>query len=152
MMNQDQVAQEIVIDAPIERVWAVLTESEYVGQWFGDGTPAPVDLRPGGIMRLDHGDHGAFPTKFVSVDPPRALSYRWASGFPGVVADEANSTLVEFTLSAEGGGTRLKVVESGFTTRAPSPNPSPDDTRESHEQGWAAVVGKLGELSEKLAV
>ncbi|WP_326951400.1 SRPBCC family protein [Amycolatopsis sp. NBC_01307] len=151
-MNQDQVEQEIVIDAPVERVWAVLTEPEHVGRWFGDGTPAPVDLRPGGIIRLDHGDHGTFPTKIVAVDPPRALSYRWASGFPGVVADEDNSTLVEFTLSAEGGGTRLKVVESGFTTRAPSPSPSPDDTRESHEQGWTAVIAKLGELSEKLAV
>ncbi|WP_328617586.1 SRPBCC family protein [Amycolatopsis sp. NBC_00355] len=151
-MNQDQVEQEIVIDAPIERVWAVLTESEYVGQWFGDGTPAPVDLRPGGIIQLDHGDHGRFPTKIVALDPPRALSYRWASGFPGVVADEANSTLVEFTLAAEGGSTRLKVVESGFTTRTPSPNPSPDDTRESHEEGWTAVIAKLGELSEKLAV
>lgn len=151
-MNQDQVAQEIVIDAPIERVWAVLTESEYVGQWFGDGTPAPVDLRPGGIIRLDHGDHGVFPTKIVALDPPRALSYRWASGFPGAEADEANSTLVEFTLSPEAGGTRLKVVESGFTTRTPAPVPSPDDTRESHEEGWVSVLAKLRELSEKLAV
>ncbi len=151
-MNQDQVEQEIVIDAPVERVWAVLTEPEHVGRWFGDGTPAPVDLRPGGIIRLDHGDHGQFPTKIVAVDPPRRLSYRWASGFPGVVADEDNSTLVEFTLSVEGGATRLKVVESGFTTRAPAPSPSPDDTRESHEQGWTAVIAKLGELSEKLAV
>lgn len=151
-MNQDRVEQEIVIDAPIERVWTVLTESEYVGQWFGDGTPAPVDLRPGGIMRLDHGDHGVFPTKFVAIDPPRSLSYRWASGFPGEVADEENSTLVEFTLAPENGGTRLKVVESGFTTRKPSPNPSPDDTPEMHNEGWAAVIGKAKELSEKLAV
>jgi hypothetical protein len=46
----------------IERVWAVLTKPGHIGVWFGQGTPAEVDLHPGGIMILDHGEYGTFPT------------------------------------------------------------------------------------------
>ncbi|MEV6787940.1 hypothetical protein AB0M96_37380, partial [Streptomyces sp. NPDC051098] len=31
----------------------VITEPEHVGNWFGQGSPTPVDLRPGGTMHLD---------------------------------------------------------------------------------------------------
>ena len=47
-MQKDRIEQEIVIAAPIERVWAVLTEPAHVGRWFGQGGPAEIDLRPGG--------------------------------------------------------------------------------------------------------
>ncbi|MFE0024879.1 SRPBCC family protein [Amycolatopsis sp. NPDC059021] len=151
-MVKDRIEQEIVIDAPVERVWAVLTEPEHVGQWFGHGEPPPIDLRPGGVMRLDHGEHGQFPTVFVEVEAPRYLSYRWASGFPGELATESNSTLVEFTLSPEGDGTRLNVVESGFAQRPQAAGPARDDSYESHEGGWSEVLAAVRKRSEKLAV
>jgi len=147
-MNEDRIEQDILIDAQPENVWAVLTEPAHVGEWFGQGAPAEIDLRPGGIMVLDHGEHGTFPTTIVTVDPPRRFTYRWASGFPGEVANEANSTLVEFTLEPESGGTRLKVVESGFTTRLPSP--SPDASYASHVEGWTGIVAELKKRIEKL--
>ena len=151
-MNEDRIEQDVLIDASPESVWAVLTEPAHVGEWFGQGAPAEIDLRPGGIMQLDHGDHGKFPTTIVDVDPPRRFTYRWASGFPGEAANEANSTLVEFTLEPENGGTRLKVVESGFTTRLPAPVPSHDDSHAGHVKGWAGILPELKKRSEKLAV
>ncbi len=39
-MHADRIEQEIVIAAPVERVWAVLSEPEHVGRWFGHGKPA----------------------------------------------------------------------------------------------------------------
>src|ERR1700722_3498168 len=99
-MTTDRIEREVKVSAPIEAVWAVLTDPAHVGTWFGTGTPADIDLRPGGVMVLDHGDHGTYPTLIVSVEPPRMFSYRWASAYPGVVATEENSTLVEFTLEA----------------------------------------------------
>ena len=112
-MKPDRIEREIVIAAPIERVWDVVTKPEHVGVWFGQGQPAEIDLRPGGTMVLDHGVHGVFPTRIVTVDEPHRFSYRWASGFPGQPATEDNSTLVEFTLAADGDKTRLVVVETG---------------------------------------
>ncbi len=151
-MNEDRIEQDILIDAQPAQVWAVLTEPAHVGEWFSQASPPEIDLRPGGIMRLDHGEHGVFRTTIVTVDPPRRFVYRWASGFPGEVATEANSTLVEFTLEPENGGTRLKVVESGFTTRLPAPEPKPDDAYAGHVKGWTGIVAELKKRSEKLAV
>lgn len=142
-MNNDAVEREITISAPIERVWSILTEPDHIKMWFGPGTPVRIDLRPGGLMELDHGIHGAYPTTIVKVDPPHAFSYRWASAYPGVVATEDNSTLVEFTLKEIPGGTVLRVVESGFALIAIPPEREASAGYESHSNGWTRVIEKF---------
>lgn len=149
-MDADRIEQEIVIAAPVERVWAVLTEPDHIGQWFG-GRPADFDLRPGAIMGLDHGKHGKFPTRIEKVDPPHYLSYRWASGYPGQVADEENSTLVEFSLAAEGDGTRLRLVETGFAGLTIPADRYEDASHESHSRGWLEVLPGLRKYAEQTA-
>ncbi|TJZ55716.1 polyketide cyclase [Streptomyces piniterrae] len=149
--DRNRVEREISIAAPVERVWAVLTEPEHVGSWFGQGEPTPVDLRPGGIMRLDHGEYGQFPTTIVKVDPPHYFSYRWASAYPGEVAVEGNSTLVEFTLTPEGDGTRLRVVETGFADIVIPEDRMTSASYESHAAGWSGQVENIQRYAERLA-
>jgi uncharacterized protein YndB with AHSA1/START domain len=110
-----QIERETLISAPVERVWALLTEAEHVGRWFSDAG-AEVDLRPGGEIVLRWAEYGTGRARIVDVEPPRRFSYRWASirEHWGEEPDDRNSTLVEFTLVPEGDGTRLRVVESGF--------------------------------------
>ncbi|MBG0564750.1 SRPBCC family protein [Actinoplanes aureus] len=148
-MGRDRIEREVFVKATVERVWAVITEPEHVGVWFGQGGPAEIDLRPGGVMRLDHGDHGTYPTRIVAVDPPRYLAYRWAAGYPGEIADESNSTLVEFFLLAEEGGTRLRVAESGFATLTIPAAREKSAGFDSHERGWREVVDNLKEYAER---
>ncbi|MFH8679653.1 SRPBCC family protein [Streptomyces lydicus] len=148
--DRNRIEREISIDAPVERVWAVLTEPEHVGSWFGQGEPTPVDLRPGGIMHLDHGQYGQFPTTIVKVDPPHHFSYRWASGHPGEVAVEGNSTLVEFTLTPDGDGTRLRVVETGFEEIAIPEERASTAGYYSHSGGWTEMTKKLKQYTERL--
>ncbi|MFJ9414209.1 SRPBCC family protein [Streptomyces sp. NPDC101227] len=147
---KDRIEREITIAAPVERVWAVLTEPEHVGSWFGQGEPTPVDLRPGGIMHLDHGEYGQFPTVIVKVEPPHHFSYRWASAHPGDVATERNSTLVEFTLTPEGEGTRLRVVESGFAGLHIPEERTKTASYESHSEGWSGQVKNIKQYAERL--
>ncbi|GGU57780.1 activator of HSP90 ATPase [Streptomyces albospinus] len=149
--ERNRIEREITIDAPVERVWAVLTEPEHVGSWFGQGKPTPVDLRPGGIMHLDHGQYGQFDTTIVTVDPPHHFSYRWASGYPGQVATEDNSTLVEFTLTPEGGGTRLRVTETGFASLVIPEEREPFASYESHSEGWTGQAKNIKQYAERLA-
>ncbi len=151
MMSADRIEQEVVIAAPVERVWAVLTEPEQVGQWFGQGTPAQIDLRPGGTMVLDHGAHGTFPTRIEKVDPPHYFSFRWASAYPGEEATEKNSTLVEFALTPEADGTRLRLVESGFASLAIPPHREATASYDSHARGWTDLLGDLRRHAERLA-
>jgi uncharacterized protein YndB with AHSA1/START domain len=147
-MGADRIEREITIAASPERVWEALTEPAHVGTWFGVGTPAEIDLRPGGLMQIDHGEHGRYSTRIVRVDPPRAFSYRWASAFPDVVATEENSTLVEFSLEPVDGGTVLRVVESGFDALAIPAEREDSAGFESHSKGWSGVIEKFGAYAE----
>ena len=68
-----QIERETVIAAPVERVWALLTEAEHVGTWFCDAG-AEIDLRPGGEMVMRWAEHGVGRARIVDLDPPRRFS------------------------------------------------------------------------------
>jgi uncharacterized protein YndB with AHSA1/START domain len=107
----DTISREVVIDAPPDVVWSIVTEPRHVARWFSD--EAEIDLRPGGAMLLTWHGHGAYQGRVETVDPPHTFAFRWLrreNNEPG----EGTSTLVEFTLAREGSRTRLRVVESGF--------------------------------------
>ena len=38
----DRISREVVIDAPPDRVWAIVTDSQHVARWFSD--EAEIDL------------------------------------------------------------------------------------------------------------
>src|SRR5918997_3765919 len=139
-MVPDQIERETVISAPVERVWALITEAEHLGRWFGD-SGAEIDLRPGGAMVLRWTEYGATRGRVVAVEPHNRFSYRWAP-FKDPSGDEpveGNSTLVEFTLAPDGNGTRLRVVESGFAALATSEEQRARNL-ESNTEGWAAEL------------
>ncbi|MFF4803922.1 SRPBCC domain-containing protein [Streptomyces sp. NPDC001351] len=115
-MIPDSIERTIVINASVERVWSVLTEPAFLGEWFGNGEPVKIDLRPGGLLLFDHGVHGAIPARIEKVEPPHTFSWRWSQGAAGEEPTDSNATLVEFTLTADEAtaGTRLTMTETGF--------------------------------------
>jgi uncharacterized protein YndB with AHSA1/START domain len=112
----DRIETDVLIAAPLARVWELVTEPEHVGRWFGDAG-AEIDLRPGGALSLTWREHGTVHGRVETVEPPHRFVWRWLSEM-GSEAEPtpANSTLTEFTLEAEGDNTRVVVVESGFDT------------------------------------
>jgi uncharacterized protein YndB with AHSA1/START domain len=146
-MVPDRIEREIVIDAPREVVWAVVTAPEHIGSWFSDS--AEIDLRPGGKGTLTWDEHGSFPLRVEKVDPPHALAFRWARP-AGAEPRAGNSTLVELLLSEVGGGTRLRVVESGFAELESDEEETARHVQEN-TQGWEHELGELREYVSKLA-
>lgn len=150
-MVPDQIERDIVIAAPVDRVWELITQPEHLGRWFGDAG-AEIDLRPGGEMILRWSEHGTSRGRVERIEPRRLFSYRWApfKDPAGEEPAEGNSTLVEFTLEPEGDGTRLRVVESGFASLATS-----DEQRhrnvESNTGGWKAELGELSDYATQVA-
>src|ERR1700716_2363444 len=110
-MVPERIEREIVIDAPLEVVWSVVTEPEHISGWFSDS--AELDLRPGGRAVLHWNDFGTVQGRVERGGAPPFSPFRWAVA-PGRDIDESTSTLVEFSLCAEQDSTRLTVVETGF--------------------------------------
>jgi uncharacterized protein YndB with AHSA1/START domain len=110
---RDSIEREVLIAASPERVWEVITVPEHINQWLWDF--AEIDLREGGAMTLA-GTYKAKPYSYEAtiedLDPPHVFAFRWAEG--GWV--DGGSTRVEISLTAADGGTRLRLVESGFAS------------------------------------
>ena len=136
----DQIEREIFIAAPPERVWPLVAEP---GFWATDDESIRgTEVREGESLVARHSEHGEFPMRVEKADPPTYLAYRWNSAFPGEALRDDNSTFVEFTLTPEAGGTRLRVVESGFAALLTT-----DENRRNvikdHTAGWAACIPAL---------
>ncbi|HEY2674926.1 MAG TPA: SRPBCC domain-containing protein [Rugosimonospora sp.] len=144
-MIPNVIEQEILIEAPMDVVWRVVTEPEQISRWFSDS--AEIDMRPGGDGVLAWKDHGTVKLRVEKLEPPRAFSFRWV--FPeGAEPREGNSMLVEFALSAEGESTRLRVVERGMRDMGAWTEEEKARFVEDHTAGW---VGHLGGLRTYVA-
>jgi uncharacterized protein YndB with AHSA1/START domain len=147
VLTEDRIERETLIEAPIERVWALVTQP---GWWAAQemSDVAGTVARAGETVVAPNSTHGDFPVHVERVDPPTYVAYRWASAFPGQELRDDNSTLIEFTLADEGGKTRLRVVESGFGGLA--------GTGELRRQaftdntnGWAEMIEVLKTAAER---
>ena len=108
-----RIEHGVLVQAPIGRVWDVVTQAEHLAAWYAfDG--AEIDLRPGGAMVFRWREHGACWARIGAVDPPQALSYRSALLAPDEEPQPGNATLVEVSLRADNGATRLRLVQRGF--------------------------------------
>jgi uncharacterized protein YndB with AHSA1/START domain len=164
-MSNDRIEKEVVLRAPLERVWRAISDADEFGRWFGvrfDGpfvagtsvtgviTPTTVDAD---VARAQEPHAGKSDTwQIVAIEPQHRLAFRW---HPYGVEDDVDysaepTTLVEFTLTDTDDGVLLRIVESGFDS-------IPAERRASafaaNSEGWSAqteLVRKYLALSEKV--
>jgi uncharacterized protein YndB with AHSA1/START domain len=164
-MSNDRIEKEVVLRAPLERVWRAISDAGEFGRWFGvrfDGpfvagtsvtgviTPTTVDED---VARAQEPHAGKSDTwQIVAVEPKRRLAFRWHpyGVESGVDYSQEPTTLVEFTLDEMADGVRLRIVESGFDA---IPAERRATAFEANSEGWAAqteLVRKYLALSEKV--
>jgi len=148
---EDKIEREVLIGAPLERVWELITQAEHLGTWFGDAG-ADVDLRVGGELELRWADDGKARGRIERLEEPRAFSFRWApfKDPGGSEPVEGNSTLVEFTLASESDGTRLTVVETGFAGLDATPEQRKRNFG-GNTEGWRLELGELAAYATEVA-
>ena len=146
-MIPTQIEREIVIDAPIDLVWRVVTEPDQIKQWFA--AEAELEPRVGGQGRFAFKEGDSFQLQVEAMEPPRRFAFRWVNP-EGSPAREDNSMLVEFTLQPEAGSTRLRVVESGFD-RVDWSDEKKAKYAGDHSQGWELYLGRLAEFAPRAA-
>lgn len=132
----DRIERTVEIAHPPAKVWAALTTAEGLGTWFGN--QASIDLRPGGEAEMKWDEGHKAEMRVERVEEPEIFGFTW--NIYGLPDDDPRRTYVEFTLEPAGAGTRLTVVESGFSQL-------PDDAHrvafEGNTKGWAAELGEL---------
>jgi uncharacterized protein YndB with AHSA1/START domain len=125
----DRIEKEILLRAPLDRVWRAISESRQFGQWFGarfegefaagewlDGTIASTAVDEE-VAHMQEPHAGTpFRILVVRVEPQHHLSFKWHPYPPDENADVAGApmTLVSFDLEQRADGVLLKIVESEF--------------------------------------
>jgi uncharacterized protein YndB with AHSA1/START domain len=154
-MTEDRIEKTVVVRAPRDRVWKALTDSHEFGRWFGAKFDGPfVSGRT--VRGVITPSEQATPEETAGhpylgkpmffrverVDPPGRFSYRWQplEGGADLTTEEGPWTLVEFTLDETKDGTRLTVIESGFSKLPTARRQSAFD---SHEGGWTIQVQRV---------
>ena len=138
------IEREIHIDASPEVVFDVVSSPEHLREWWPDEAEYPVV--PGGAGRIGFGDcsqDGGW-VQFTVVDaiPPRLFSFRWTHE-AGETAAQGNSFLVLFELEpAAGGGTLLRLTETGFRERGWDEAKVAAEYAE-HVSGWDFFLPRL---------
>ena len=68
----DEIERELILPAPPEQVWEVITSSGFLAD------EVELDLRPGGRLSLRWNHSGTYHGRVERVEPPRFFSFRWA--------------------------------------------------------------------------
>ena len=114
---------------PPEKIWRALTEGPLIEQWLMKNDFEPVvdhkfTFRATPVPKWN----GVIDSEVLVVEPPSRLSYRWESmGLKSVVT---------WTLTPAGGGTRVRMEHSGF-------RPEEDAAYKGANYGWQRFIGAL---------
>ena len=124
----DPFETEVDIDASPEEVFRHLVDPSAMLRWIGQH--AVLEAFPGGRFEIDV---NGVPVRgqYVVVEPPRRVVVTW--GMAGNADLPPGSTEVEFTLAAQGPGTRLRLVHRNL----------PDSEAPKHAEGWGHFLPRL---------
>jgi len=131
----------VKVRAPLEKVWAALTQPAEVKKWFF-GTNLVTDWRPGSPLFFRGEWEGeAYEDRGTvkSFDPPRSLSYDYWSAFSGTEDRPESRQLIHIALSESPDGVEVTITQSNVDTQ---------ERADHSASNWAAVLGALKKLLE----
>jgi uncharacterized protein YndB with AHSA1/START domain len=126
------IVKEVILNAPIEKVWKALTDKEEMKKWYFD----IADFKPEvGFTFSFFGEKDG--RKFIhictiqEVEINKKLSYTWT--YEGIKGE----TIVHFQLFPESNQTRLRLTHEGLENL-----PQNEDYAKSNfEEGWNYIIG-----------
>ena len=132
-MEKGRVVKEVVLDAPVNKVWTAITDKEEMKEWYF--TIEEFVARPGFPFKMYGEKKGVkFPISCTvkEVEPNRRLSYTWSyDDFPA-------ETLLTFELMENGDQTELYLTHEGLEKIPPE---NADVSIENHWEGWEFIIG-----------
>jgi len=104
LISEQAVRFVRILPGPAARVWAFLTQSARLPEWYGEGS---IDPHEGGAVSLMGGHVRGVVTGWR---PEEFLGYTWNVFSPGETQSRFAVSYLEFVLSPEGDGTRLTLT------------------------------------------
>jgi uncharacterized protein YndB with AHSA1/START domain len=136
-MNSQPFVIERTFDAPLDLVWAAITEKERMKQWYFDldafAPEVGFEFRFSGCGQND--EKYVHLCKVLEVNQGNMIAYSWRyDNHPG-------NSVVKFELfKEEGNRTRLKLTHAGLES---FDSTNPDFAPESFADGWAEIIGNM---------
>jgi len=140
---QDIVVDEVLPHAP-EIIWKALTTGELIGRWLmaPTGFAAVKGTRFTYQTKAAGAWDGVIHCEVLEVVPNQRFAYAWRGGDDSNVGYGARlDTIVTWILARVEGGTRLRLVHSGFVM------PTNEVAFNNMGEGWKKVVPRLGEIA-----
>jgi uncharacterized protein YndB with AHSA1/START domain len=127
------IRQELVLHAPVEEVWEMVSTAQGLKAWFMPGNLEPVE---GHEFILEAGPFGQSPCQVTEVLPLQKLSFRWGKDWT-----------LTFQLNEKPEGTDFTLIHSGWDAdKLTEFGQAHAIVRERMEQGWAGIVQKLAQV------
>ena len=108
------------LPAPPDKVWAFLTETARLPEWYGEGA---IEPREGGAVSLMGGHVRGVVTAWRL---EKFLGYSWNVFSPGESISAWPISYIELTLEAQAGGARLTLIH----------RPIPETMQKQTAMGW----------------
>ena len=145
--TREIVVDEVFPHAP-ETIWKALTQDALISRWLKMPTTgfAPVagtrftfETTPAGAW------DGIIHCQVLEATPNQRLVHTWRGGHAGNVGyGAALDTVVTWTLSAAEGGTRVRMIHSGFVL------PRNHTAFEGMSAGWTTVLQRIDAVAAEL--
>jgi uncharacterized protein YndB with AHSA1/START domain len=132
-LNPLVVERRVRVSASV--VFRYFADPEQWTSW--QGVDAEIDLRPGGVFRVNVTGDGYASGRFVEVVPDRRVVFTWGWEREGSPVAPGSST-VEIDLIPDRDGTLIRLTHSDLPTEA----------RELHRRGWENYVSRLVAVSQ----
>ncbi len=140
--------QDIVVDAFFphapETIWKTLTTGDLISRWMMqptgfepvEGTRFTFQTTPAGAW------NGIIHCQVLEVVPNERFAYSWKGGHETNTGYGSRlETIVTWILSKAEGGTRLRLVHSGFVL------PENDTAFRNMGEGWKKVLRNIGDTA-----
>ena len=129
MTNSRSLVIEKELPHPPEKIWRALTQGPLIKEWLMDNDFQPLVGHRFKFRSTPMPNwNGVIDSEVLVIEPNKKLSYSWNS--MGLVS------VVVWTLVASGGGTLLRMEQSGF-------RPDQETNYQGANYGWQKFIGGL---------
>src|SRR5690606_11347513 len=136
MTKVADIKQTILIEAPIEKVWDLVSTGEAIESWFMPSNLVAVEGHDFHIQS----PFGPSPCKVLKVEAPHLLTFSW----------DTDGWIVEFHLKEVNGNTEFTLIHGGWKDSEEiigKAGRTAAEVRETMNGGWVGIVQKLRQVA-----